>query len=54
LPGMVSGAIQDSMGYPHFFIYVCICTLPSLVATWFLKIPAEFGKRPEDKPMEAA
>jgi hypothetical protein len=24
------------------------------VATWFLKIPAEFGKRPEDKPMEAA
>jgi MFS transporter, PAT family, beta-lactamase induction signal transducer AmpG len=45
LPGMVSGWIQTQLGYPHFFIWVCICTLPSIIITFFLKIDPAFGKK---------
>lgn len=45
LPGMVSGWIQAQLGYQHFFIWVLICCLPSVVATWFLKIDPAFGKK---------
>lgn len=45
LPGMVSGKIQELLGYQHFFIWVLICCLPSVVATWFLKIDPAFGKK---------
>ncbi len=45
LPGMVSGWIQTQLGYPHFFIWVCICTLPSIVIALFLKIDPAFGKK---------
>ncbi|MCX6983913.1 MAG: MFS transporter, partial [Lentisphaerae bacterium] len=47
LPGMVSGKIQELLGYPHFFIWVCICTIPGFIALKFLKIDPEFGKRKE-------
>ncbi len=45
LPGMVSGKIQEFLGYPHFFIWVLVCCLPSVVATAFVKIDADFGKK---------
>jgi MFS transporter, PAT family, beta-lactamase induction signal transducer AmpG len=45
LPGMVSGWIQTKLGYPNFFIWVLICTIPSIVVTLFLKIDPAFGKR---------
>lgn len=48
LPGMVSGWIQTQLGYQHFFIWVCICTLPSIVVTYFLKIDPAFGKKAEE------
>jgi PAT family beta-lactamase induction signal transducer AmpG len=48
LPGMVSGWIQTQLGYQHFFIWVCICTLPSIVVTAFLKIDPRFGKKAEE------
>ena len=47
LPGMASGWIQTQLGYPHFFIWVCICTLPSLAVAVFLKIDPTFGKKIE-------
>ncbi len=47
LPGMVSGRIQEALGYPHFFIWVCVCTLPSVVFAYFLNIPADFGRKKE-------
>jgi MFS transporter, PAT family, beta-lactamase induction signal transducer AmpG len=47
LPGMVSGWIQTQLGYPHFFIWVCVCTLPSIVIALFLKIDPAFGKKVE-------
>lgn len=45
LPGMISGAIQEYLGYQHFFIYVILCTIPSFVALWFIKIDPSFGKK---------
>ncbi len=45
LPGMVSGWIQTQLGYPHFFIWVCFCTIPSIVITFWLKIDPAFGRK---------
>ncbi len=45
LPGMVSGWIQTQLGYPHFFVWVCICCVPSVIVTLFLKIDPAFGKK---------
>jgi PAT family beta-lactamase induction signal transducer AmpG len=45
LPGMASGWIQEQLGYRHFFIWVCIATLPSLVATWFVRVDPDFGRK---------
>lgn len=43
IPGMISGAIQEFLGYQHFFVYVIICTIPSFAALWFIKIDPAFG-----------
>jgi len=43
LPGMLSGAMKELLGYNHFFIYVMICTIPGLIAIKFLKIDPAFG-----------
>ena len=43
IPGMISGTIQELLGYQHFFIYVLLCTIPSFVALCFIKIDPAFG-----------
>jgi MFS transporter, PAT family, beta-lactamase induction signal transducer AmpG len=45
LPGMVSGWIQSVLGYPQFFAWVCVCTLPSIIVAFFLRIDPSFGRR---------
>ncbi len=45
VPGMISGIIQESIGYQNFFIWVCISTVPAFIITKFLKIDPEFGKK---------
>ena len=45
LPGMAAGWIQDHLGYPLFFLWVCVATLPSFAATAFLKVDPAFGKK---------
>ncbi len=49
IPGMISGAIQEFLGYQHFFIYVILCTIPSFIALWFIKIDPGFGLKKSDK-----
>ena len=44
LPGMVSGWLQQQLGYTHFFIWVCVATLPSVAVAAMLKIPPDFGR----------
>ncbi|NDV81018.1 MFS transporter [Bacteroides sp. 51] len=47
LPGMVAGWIQETIGYTNFFIWVCVCTIPGIVAAFMVrnKIDPEFGKK---------
>jgi len=45
LPGMISGWIQEQVGYLNFFIWVCISTVPAFLITKFINIDPEFGKK---------
>ena len=45
LPGMVSGWIQEQLGYLNFFIWVCISTVPAFIITKFLNIDPTFGMK---------
>ena len=45
LPGMAAGWIQEQLGYQHFFIFIMICTIPTLLLVPFMKIDPEFGKK---------
>lgn len=45
LPGMISGAIQEWLGYEGFFIWVVISALPALFLLKFIEYPADFGKK---------
>jgi PAT family beta-lactamase induction signal transducer AmpG len=50
LPGMVSGKIQELLGYQDFFIWVCVATIPAFVMAALVKIDPQFGK---DEPQAA-
>lgn len=45
LPGMISGWIQEQIGYQLFFIWVVICTLPGFALLPFMKIDPAFGTK---------
>ncbi|MBQ7222695.1 MAG: MFS transporter [Bacteroidales bacterium] len=47
LPGMVAGWIADTIGYKLFFIWVCLCTVPGIIASLLVRkqIPETFGKK---------
>ncbi|MDO6518322.1 MFS transporter [Zobellia uliginosa] len=45
LPGMISGFMQQWLGYGGFFVWVVIAALPALFLLNFIKYPADFGKK---------
>jgi MFS family permease len=47
LPGMVSGYIQEYLGYGNFFIWVFLATIPGIILSRFLIFPKDFGKKTE-------
>lgn len=49
LPGMISGAMKEFLGYENFFIYVIICSIPGLLAIKFLKIDPAFGIKKQEQ-----
>ncbi|SEG48103.1 MFS transporter [Flavobacterium urumqiense] len=49
LPGMLSGFIQEYLGYGNFFIWVFLATIPGLILSRFLIFPADFGKKLEQE-----
>ena len=48
IPGMISGYIQELLGYQHFFIWVMIATIPSFIVLKFIKLDPEFGMKKEN------
>lgn len=47
LPGMLSGYMQQWLGYTGFFVWVVIATIPGFVMAYGVKYPREFGKKVE-------
>lgn len=45
LPGLISGYVQEWLGYGGFFIWVVIGALPALFILKYLKYPADYGKK---------
>jgi len=43
IPGMISGWLQEIIGYQNFFIWVMICTIPIFLVLPFIKIDPAFG-----------
>jgi len=50
LPGMISGWIQELIGYQHFFIWVMLCTIPSFVMVKLIDIDPKFGIKTKENP----
>ena len=45
IPGMFAGALQEHLGYPHFFLWVIVSTIPGIVVAALVKIDPDFGKK---------
>ena len=47
LPGMLSGYVQEWLGYTGFFVWVVLATIPGFAMAYWVKYPREFGKKAE-------
>ncbi len=45
LPGMISGWLQELIGYQHFFLWVLLASIPSVLIVKWIKVGPEFGKK---------
>lgn len=45
IPGMVSGYIQEWLGYDGFFLWVVIAAIPAFIVLQYLNYPADYGKK---------
>ncbi len=45
IPGMLSGWLQELIGYQHFFLWVLIASVPSIAIVFWIKVNPEFGKK---------
>lgn len=45
LPGMISGKIQEWLGYENFFIWVMACTAVTFLVSTFIKVDPKFGTK---------
>ena len=45
LPGLISGYMQEWLGYDGFFIWVVIAAIPSLILLKYIKYPPDYGKK---------
>lgn len=45
IPGLFAGALQELVGYRHFFIIVMACCAVTFIVTAFLKVDSGFGKK---------
>ncbi len=48
IPGMLSGWLQEIIGYQSFFVWVMICTIPIFLVLPFVKIDPKFGVKEKE------
>jgi len=46
--GMISGLLQEYLGYVSYFVAVMIATIPSFLATWFAPFHHDDGMGASD------
>lgn len=49
LPGMISGWIQEQIGYTGFFVWVLLATIPSFIVALMIPLDPNFGKKAEEE-----
>jgi PAT family beta-lactamase induction signal transducer AmpG len=42
-PGLISGFVQEALGYLNFFVVVCLATLPGMAAIFFIPLEEKIG-----------
>ncbi len=47
LPGMISGDLAEWLGWPMFFVVVCLATIPGFLMLPVIPLDREFGRRSE-------
>ena len=48
IPGMISGWLQELIGYQHFFIWVILVTIPAFIVTKFIPLDETFGMKKDE------
>ncbi|HAH25277.1 MAG TPA: MFS transporter [Prolixibacteraceae bacterium] len=43
LPGMLSGWLQEIIGYKYFFVWIMLCMIPAMIPIFFVKVKPGFG-----------
>lgn len=51
IPGMLSGWLQEAIGYRNFFVWVLLATIPSFVFALRVPLDADFGKKENRETM---
>jgi PAT family beta-lactamase induction signal transducer AmpG len=49
IPGMWSGWLEELIGYRHFFVWIMLAMIPSLLAVALIPLDREFGKKMADE-----
>jgi len=49
LPAMVSGWIQETLGYIHFYYWILLTTIPGFIVTAFIQVEPGYGKKTDDE-----
>jgi PAT family beta-lactamase induction signal transducer AmpG len=45
IPGMWSGWLEELIGYQHFFVWIMLAMIPSLIAVALIPYDPDFGKK---------
>ncbi|MFZ6724208.1 MFS transporter [Undibacterium sp. MH2W] len=48
LPGMFSGALQATLGYAHFFVWICLSAVPTFIVAAMINIDPAFGRKQDE------
>jgi PAT family beta-lactamase induction signal transducer AmpG len=44
--GVISGHLQELLGYVNYFVFVMVATIPSFLATWYAPFHHDDGSAP--------
>jgi PAT family beta-lactamase induction signal transducer AmpG len=44
IPGMFSGWLQEFLGYPHFFVWILLATIPSFIVVALIPPDVDFSQ----------